>query len=160
MIRMEEEFEVYKLREEETLRKIKTTHELVKTVMNLHHEDINCFEESSRKNSHTQKNFSFDISKTLKESDKEQVVIENSGDKEKIIIKEPLEVFEIENDNNKDSRFSSGLKDSQKDQDSQSEEQILKAYIPSDDSQGSRNQENLPNVFMSPKFKSFEDNGN
>lgn len=40
--------------------------------------------------------------------------------------------------------------------DYQDDDKILKAFHPGDNH--SRNRDSFPNVFMSPKFKSFEDN--
>lgn len=139
--------------------RIQTTHELIKTIMYLNHEDINSMEKASEKEILNNRQFSFDISKNILEfNQSSQPIQENSEEKGKIIIKEPLEVFELENDMQKDSKFWSGDKDSQRDNESQGEDQILKAYNPVEEAQDLKNKIEFTNVFMSPKFKSFEDN--
>jgi len=156
----EEDFQNYKentMTDIET--RIQTTHELIKTIMYLNHEDINSMEKASEKEILNNRQFSFDISKNILEfNQSSQPIQENSEEKGKIIIKEPLEVFELENDMQKDSKFWSGDKDSQRDNESQGEDQILKAYNPVEEAQDLKNKIEFTNVFMSPKFKSFEDN--
>lgn len=58
----------------EVNKKIKTMHELIKTVMNLHHEDFNSFEQSNNKVT-IAKTFSFDMTSTVKEinNDKDSI---------------------------------------------------------------------------------------
>jgi len=79
-------------------KKIKKTCELVKTVMNLSKEDFTNFEQTGNHKSHKDKNFSFDLNKVVKQLNNDSVNNElSSEEKDKIIIKEPLEVFEIDN---------------------------------------------------------------
>ena len=86
--------------------RIQTTHELIKTIMYLNHEDINSMEKANEKEILNNRQFSFDISKNILEfNQSSQPIQENSEEKGKIIIKEPLEVFELENDMQKDSKF-------------------------------------------------------
>lgn len=79
--------------------KIKTLHELVKTVMILHQDDFVSFEQSSAHKSDAHK-FSFDMNAIVKRLPSDALISNehSSDDKGKIIIKEPLEVFEIDND--------------------------------------------------------------
>lgn len=133
----------------EISKKIKTTHELIKTVMHLHQDDISNFDGVNiSKDSHPP-NFSFDITKQVKINES-QNSNQDSEEKDKIIIREPLEVFEIEDEMK---QMISPDKDSF--HDSHDDDRILKAYQPGD--RHSRNSDSFPNVFMSPKFKSFED---
>lgn len=124
--------------------------------MHLNQEDIASLQHPNlEENKSTNRTFSFDM------QGNSQILPPNpDGLKEpkKDIIIEPLEVFELENEINKDQNFSSGHKDSSKNDTHQSEDdQILKAYNPEEESKESRNKSDLPNIFMSPKFKSFED---
>lgn len=84
----------------ETNKKIKTMHELIKTVMNLHREDIISFEQNSNNKVAEYRAFSFDLSKVVNEPEIEDNSMHDSSsdEKDKIIIKEPLEVFELENE--------------------------------------------------------------
>lgn len=79
--------------------KIKTLHELVKTVMILHQEEFVSFEQSSSHKSDAHK-FSFDMNGIVKRLPADSILNNehSSDEKDKIIIKEPLEVFEIDND--------------------------------------------------------------
>lgn len=142
----------------EVNKKIKTMHELIKTVMNLHQEDFSCFEKSSNNKVTIAKNFSFDMTRTVKEinNDKDSAHDSSSEEKDKIIIKEPLEVFEIENQAASLNEFSSDEKNSSKANDSQ-DDKILKLHNSADFNQQSKKQESQRKVLMSPKFKSFEE---
>jgi hypothetical protein len=133
----------------EIAKKIKTTHELIKTVMHLHQDDISNFDGVNESKDSHPPNFSFDISKQVKINES-QNSNQDSEEKDKIIIREPLEVFEIDDDLK---QMNSPDKDSFHDS---HDDKILKAYQPGD--RHSRNSDSFPNVFMSPKFKSFEDN--
>jgi hypothetical protein len=133
----------------EIAKKIKTTHELIKTVMHLHQDDISNFDGVNESKDSHPPNFSFDISKQVKINES-QNSNQDSEEKDKIIIREPLEVFEIDDDLK---QMNSPDKDLFHDS---SDDKILKAYHPGD--KHSRNSDTFPNVFMSPKFKSFEDN--
>lgn len=53
--------------------KIRATHELVKTVMSLHHEDFTSFEQNSNHKISGPKNFSFDANKVVKEIANDQL---------------------------------------------------------------------------------------
>jgi len=99
-----------------------------------------------------QRGFSFSMSKEIKQIGEPS---QQNYDEEKVIIQEPLDVFQIENEMNNNSKFSSEAKDSKKDNNDTDEEQILKAYNHEED-KDSRNNLEFPNIFMSPKFKSFE----
>lgn len=79
-------------------RKIKQTTELVKAVMSLSKDDFAHFEQNSSTKHKSSKNFSFDLTKVVKNIDNDSANGDQSSEeKEKIIIKEPLEVFEIDN---------------------------------------------------------------
>lgn len=110
MQQLEEREEAFRIKKElerqrnrnilEANSQIKTLHELVKTVMNLHRDEFSSFEKESRHKGVTAKNFSFDMTKQVKDIEEglQSENESNSGEKDKIIIREPLEVFEIEND--------------------------------------------------------------
>lgn len=79
--------------------KIKTLHELVKTVMILHQEEFVNFEQQSSYKSESHK-FSFDLNGIINQMPSDRILNneQSSDPKDKVIIKEPLEVFEVENE--------------------------------------------------------------
>jgi hypothetical protein len=129
--------------------------------MNLHREDIISFEQNSSNKVSEYRTFSFDLNKVVKQIGDENNSVNESSceEKDKIIIKEPLEVFELENEHKHHAgEYSSDEKDSRKLNDSQDDdEKILKGY---DNDHGilpqSRNENYGKNLLMSPKFQSFE----
>lgn len=149
--KMQRDFETTKEKQmSEISKKIRTTHELIKTVMHLHQDDISNFEGGNVFKHSGPRNLSFDISKQMKINDS-QNSNRDSDEKDKVINCEPLEVFDTDDDMK---QMNSPDRDSN--HDFQDGDKILKAFHPDDNL--SRNRDSFPNVFMSPKFKSFEDN--
>ena len=106
-------------------KKIKTMHELVKTVMCLHQNEVSWFEKQRSQKPTNAKSFSFDMSKAVKdiEEDSQLFEVADNDRKDKIIIEEPLDVFELDNDShNQESRSSSFGKNSRKASDSKTDE--------------------------------------
>ena len=68
----------------EITKKIRTAHELIKTVMHLHHYDISDFEGGDVFRNPNQRNFSFDITKQVKINES-QNSNRDSEEKEKVI---------------------------------------------------------------------------
>ena len=66
--------------------------------MNLSKDELNHFDNNSEYKQNNYKSFSFDLNKVVKQLNKDGAIDnQDSDEKDKIIIKEPLEVFEIEN---------------------------------------------------------------
>jgi hypothetical protein len=140
---------------------IKTLHELVKTVMNLHREEFSSFEKESKHKGVNAKNFSFDMTKNVKDIEEEaQSENEtNSGEKDKIIIREPLEMFELENDGSSSGiRFNEHEKNSQQNSEEKEGNGILGNYSNELilDQACFKEDNGKHKILMSPKFNYFD----